>query len=542
MALTIEQQRAIAIADAKARAEQSSQQPPPQTTQPEPTPTPITFGGAPVGTLGPTGAAVLRKGVEGVASSPGGLLGDVLGTGANIAGQLLDPYKKFSLPEVGQAAATDWVPMNGLAKMGGRALLEQGIKMAGASTMGQYVKAWMSGNAAPNPTGLALGDAAAISAPVLGKGLDAGTNAAEVALKSSADAGRRAAIRMGRDIGLFAMPSAEAPGLTNNFLSQMAGKPQLSGALAERNDLRAKMAIADDLSLKDPEGATAVGQLTPIGLNTAKSGPNATYNRIGSADPEVQSMLDSHVKAMQDVNKLKDQYRTIASGGGNPNGLLPNIAQQQGEADAAWDLMAEKLKDKFGKEQAATMLSNLNDAKKQLAKISMAERATKGNGVDLGVFSDALAFGDKLDSNYYKLAQFDRFTKDSIKPLSATTSGDSFVNNLMRAGRYSAAGTAGALAGAAGGHPAIGALAGTAAMTAGETGAKKILMSPFYQNSGMMNRNYGKASADLAGNAAARTAMLAGQGVPGSEEPAPLSKAEQDLFDELSARYGKQNK
>lgn len=438
----------------------------------------------------------------------GGALG---GAAGNIAAQLTTPGKKFSLGQALGAAAAGAIPGASIAKAGGKEVAVQAGKYALGNVAATNVESLVDTGKLASPSQDVLAAVTGAASAPLSKFLDRGTRAEATRVAAQQGSRSRETLRLGRELGLVVPPAAVAPNAANNTIQSIAGKAAVAQEAILRNQPKINDAVRAEIGL--PMDAP----ITPISLNTARVGPNLVYEKIGATSPAAKNLLEQFKQASADANELYAAYRTAPI-------KDPSLLAQAKAAERVADQMQTGL----GKEIGPDLLKEFTAARVQLAKIGLAERALNlGDGnISAKVFGDALDAGEKLTGNFAKLGRFEnafgRYVRDAA---STPPSGVDYLK------MFSKIGAGGGLGYAAGGVP--GAVAGTGAMMAAESGARKLALSPTFQQV-MVNPQYGARTADSASELARLGTMAAGRELPSLDTP--LTDEELARLQELLAQ------
>ncbi len=416
----------------------------------------------------------------------GGAIGGALG---NIAGQLTTPGKKFSLGEVGGAAVGGAIPGASLAKATARTVAMQGAKYAAGNVAAVNTQSMIdTGKPASLKQDAIAAIGGAAGAP-LSKFLDKGLRAEATRIAAAQDSVRRETLNAGRELGLVVPPAVTSPNAANNTLNSLAGKAATAQEAIIRNQPKINDAVRAEI------GMASDVPLSPIALNTQRVGPNMVYDQIAKHSPEADGLLGQFKGAMDQARELRAAYRASIDAGTPNNATL--LAARAAEAQA--DVFKQGLK----KVLPTPLYDSFDAARTQLAKIGLAERAIRlGDGnVDAKVFGDALESGEKLTGNFSKLGRFQSAFGRYVKE--AATTPPSGVDNLKMMAKLGLGGAGGYAAGGP-----FGAVAGAAAMTGAEKGARELALSPFYQRN-FAQPFYGATNEDFQAALARYSAMNA---------------------------------
>jgi len=508
--MTLDQQKAIAMANARLRMQQASAAPAPeQVASPQEVAQPVAQAptsypsigqswqnpGAPNrGPINPrTGLPDLREvqkieqGVHAIKNmgleAGGAMLGQAIGApfeavggmhiggaigGAfgNAAAQLTTPGKDFSLGQVAGAGVTGAIPGASLAKAGAGQVAKQAVKFGAANVAAKNAETLIDTGetASIGENAFALG-AGAIAAP-LAKYLDAGSRAASAATKSGGDSVTRETIREGQKLGLVVPPAAVRPNAVTNTLQSLGGKASVAQESIIRNQPKVNDAIRAEI------GLPASAPLSPIALNTARTGPNLVYDEVSKLTPATGGLLENFKTATAEANMARQAYRDSIDAGRRNPALL--------EAAQASDAIADSMHAAIKKEAQAVrggaeIVKRFDEARVKLAKIGLAERAVnKGSGnIDPAVIGQALDAGEKLSGAFKTVGRYENAFGKYLKD--AATAQPSGVDYLKFAGKLGMFGTGAALH-----NPAL-AVGAPLGMLAAERGAKSLLLSPGYQ-------------------------------------------------------------
>lgn len=413
----------------------------------------------------------------------GGAIGGFLG---NSAAQLTTPGKDYKLGEALAAGAAGMVPGASLAKAGAKEVGKQALKLGAANLAATNIESLVdTGKPASLGKDIAAFGTGVVSAPI-SKYLDKGMRAEATRVAAQQGALKRETLKAGRELGLVVPPSAVAPNPVNDSLQSLAGKAAVAQESIIRNQPKINAAVRAELAL--PFDAP----ITPISLNTAKTGPHLVYDGIAKTSPEAAGLLKAFKDAQDRARELFAAHRDT------PNNMTLSAAKA---ADAEADAFKAGLK----KVVSTDLFAQFDAARTQLAKIGLAERAlNKGSGdIDIKVLGQALDNGEKLTGNFSKLGKFQNaFAKYAQDAVSAPPSGVDWLKGMTRIG-------VGGGAGYSAGGP-LGAAAGIAAVTAAERGARSGILTPFYQKR-FAQPFYGATTEDLPAGIARLGTMQAGR-------------------------------
>lgn len=438
----------------------------------------------------------------------GGAIG---GAGGNALAQLTTPGKKFSWGEMTAAGAAGAIPGASLVKAGGKELFKQGTKYAAANVAGTNLQSLIDkGKPATLGEDLLAAGTGLAGAPI-SKFLDRGMRAEAARVMRSLDAVRRETLAAGRGLGLVVPPSVTNPNALNNTINSLAGKAATAQEAVLRNQLKINAAVKAEIGL--PTDAP----LSPIAINTLRVGPNMVYDKIAKTSDEAAGLLANFKQSTADANELYAAYRTAPI-------KDPSLLARAKVASVQADVFKQRLE----KVVDSDLMKEFDAARVQLAKIGMADRATRlGDGnVDAKVFGDALEHGEKLTGNFAKLGRFQSAFGRYVQEAAKTP--PSGVDHLKMLGKLGLGGVGGY---AAGGVP--GALAGAAGITLAEKGARELALSPAYQRN-LAAPFYGAAVEDPLAAVARFGAMEAGRELPSLDTP--LTEEEMKRLEELRAQ------
>jgi hypothetical protein len=412
----------------------------------------------------------------------GGAIGGALG---NIAGQLTTPGKKFSLGEVGGAAVGGAIPGASLAKAGARTVAMQGAKYAAGNVAAVNTQSMIDTG---KPASLGQDAVAAVggfAGAGLSKFIDTGRAAQAVADKTSRDSFNRETLKIGRDLGYTVPPSIVNPNAVNNSLESLGGKAAVAQSAIHMNQPKTDAAIAAQIGLPDN------APISPVSINTMRAEPNLVYDAVNKSSPQASGLLKSFKDSMDLAREAFTDYRASKMAGTPNNALLAKAKQAAADADVYKQGLKSVL--------PVPLFDKFDGARVKLAEIGMAERAFSGGNFDASVIGDAFAHGEKLTGNLYKIGRFeDRFGKYLRKAINTPTPG---VDNLKLMMKFGGAG-----AGIASGHPLLG-IAAPVAVAAGESAARKGVLTPFYQKK-LASPFYGQTNAEDFAAALARYSAM----------------------------------
>lgn len=392
-------------------------------------------------------------------------LGGALGGMAGNAAAQLTSDQPFSFGQMLAAAPAAMIPGASLAKAGGKEMLAQGAKYAGANLLGANI-ASMGDTGKPASLGqdvMAVG--AAPIALGMGKYLDTGERAATTALKTSEGAPLRSVLKDAADLNLAIPPVVSNPSLAQKAAHVVGGGSDVINAAKEINQPATVQAIRDELGFKPGEAMDLPA------LNAKVIGTNMVYDKIGNVSPQAAYAMQQFKENTANANKAFAAY----------NGSQVKIPAQldvaknfQADADAAANLLQQELKDKG----QSSLFNEFQDSRKLRAQLELTKEAiSPGGKINADVFGNAYENGRPLSGNLLKLGRVQSEFNKYLSMNPATPSGNIF-GGVTKLG-------AGALVGyGAGGIPgaAIGALTVPPAVRAGllSRAGQAAFTTPFY--------------------------------------------------------------
>lgn len=460
---------------------------------------------------GKLGGVLADMGTEAGLASGGQMLGALTGPAAPIAvpimgsvgaglGNYLAQQRRIKMGEQqnfkpGQmwgAATAGLIPGASLAKAGPMRIGAEGVKLGFGNIAAKAVETKIDEGRLPNLSEVSLaGTSGALAAPLM-KSMDSGANAITQAAerKAAQDAYRRETIKFGRDLGYVIPPSLLNPTVSNNTLNSIGGKAATAQEVVIRNQAQTDAAIRAELAL--PENTA----LSPQALNAARVKPNLVYDQLSQVTPKSGALLEQFKQAQSEGNSLAATYRGMFP---KDPAVLDAAKSKFSDAQAA----LTNLESEAGSVGKASLFDQFKDARLQLAKIGLVERAmNKGSGhIDGAVIGQALDNGEKLTGNLEKIGRFHQAFDKLIKDASGAP--PSGVNQMLP---YMAG--AGALAGLQQFGPK-GLLVGAAGMMAPPM-ARSSMLSPYFQRN-FVNPAYGATRPDFAALLAKFSAQQAGR-------------------------------
>lgn len=438
----------------------------------------------------------------------GGFIG---GAAGNALAQATTPGKDFSFGEVLGAGTAGAIPGASLAKAGAMPVAIQAGKMALGNVAATNVQSLVEGKGLAPIERDVLAAGAGAGGTVMGKYLDNGLRASSSATARSQDSLRRETLNAGRELGLVVPPAVIRPGPMNNTLQSMAGKAATAQEAVLRNQPKINAAVRAEI------GLPADAPLTPISLNTARTGPNLVYGEVAQLTPATGSILQNFKTATAEANMARQAYRaSIESGRRNPALLQEAVAQET----IANQMQSALEKEASGVKGGLDVMKRFEEARTRLAQIGLAERAVnKGSGeIDAKVIGDALEHGEKLTGSFAKIGKFQNAFGKYVQDAATTPpSGVDFLKMYSRLGLGGAGGYA--LGGPAG------AIAGVTGAAAAEKGARSVILSPFYQRN-FAQPNYGSSLEDV-------PASLVRLGAASEGRKSPNTKSNKTIFDHI---------
>lgn len=430
----------------------------------------------------------------------GGAIGGMAGNAiAQKIAMSSNPGSKFQYGQMLGAGLAGAIPGGALAKAGPAQLAGEAVKFGAGNIAATALEKGLDEKRLPTAGEVNMSAAGGLLAPVVGKALDKGVEAAAITTKQIQNSVRDATLAAARQAGYVISPSKVNPSTVNNLLESIAGKAatvqeeairnqEITNALARKAVGLPVNAPITESALRDirERAAAPYREIESMAQTAKKNLETLNKSKFTVSDPHELAVLSADpafvkeesslaIKAGADINALKKarfdantNYR-FYSRSGDPKAL---------EKAKASESLASDLEDKIeaaANEMGRTDLADeLKASRKRIAKAYEIEKALNlgDSNVSAPILGRSIDKGTKLTDGLDVAAKFQQAFPSAAREGAAVPPAG--VNKLKI---YSA------LALGGGGY-AMGGMKGAAAAALPfmEGPTRKAILSNFYQN------------------------------------------------------------
>ncbi len=531
---------------AKSQMQTSATAGPAMPANPTATTAPTAPAGRSLGPMNPVAQAAMAAGLSGGGSAVGQAMGAMGGpldpitipAGGAIGGMVGDAIAQkvamssgaqpnFQYGRMLASGLAGAIPGGPLAKAAPATLAKEAVKYGAGNIAATALQTGLDEKRLPTAGEVAASGAAGMLAPVLGRSLDKGVEAAAITTKEIQNSVRDATLAAARKAGYVISPSAVNPSAVNTLLESVAGKAATVQEAAVRNQ-----EITNALA-KKAIGLPVEAPITESALRNVRESAAAPYREIESmaqvakknletlnkskftiADPHelavftadptrVKEEASLAIKAGADVKALSkarfdaNQNYRFYSRSGDPKAL-----EAAKKAEGLADDLEEKISSAAKELGRSDLADELARNRVKIAKAYEIEKALNlgDSNISAPILGQSLDKGKKLTGELKTIAKFQQ-AFPSVTREGATVPPPG-VNKL----KFLSAAALGA-----GGYGAMGARgAALAAVPFMEGPARSIALSKPYQKF-MANPSYGTKQADFLARFGRNTTAAAGR-------------------------------
>jgi hypothetical protein len=327
------------------------------------------------------------------------------------------------------------IPGASMATAGPRAMVREGAKYAAGNLAGKAVETEFDQGRLPtfSEAGLALGTGAA--APVISKALDGGAFSASVKAEASRGAPLKRTIDAGREAGyVFTPQSVNKEGsAVGDIVDQVAGGPAVAAKVAVVNQK------ATNAQARQYAGLAADAGLDDKAISQAINRESKPFAELAQVSPQASVQLEGVKQARADAKAIWKQYDAKADAGIASPELRDAAKYQEGLADL-YEQELEKEARRVGRPE---LVDQMREARKNLAKIHMVDRALNPSAGDVSAhaFGRALDDGVKLTDEALTIASmakaFPHLTRDAAKIADTASGKIPVIESLVKRGLLS---------------------------------------------------------------------------------------------------------